>query len=114
MKMTGEALLAEWLQELGFARFPVPDPVQYEGGDDHDGGELGKPLVMGEEQGEGYEIYFKGERVRNVAIQIVAVGKKYMVASAVSRKDGKPVNVSWAKLDEVEIEEVVRRSKAAV
>lgn len=103
MKMTGEALLAEWLGQLEFRSFPVPGEIEEDGAPMPDTGE-----------DDGFEIYFKGERVRNVEIKIVSLGRRYMVASAVRRKDGKPVDVSWTELEEISVEEVVRRARAAV
>lgn len=101
VKMTGEALLAEWLGELKFRKFVVPDEEECES-------KLGKALE------EGLEIYFKGERVKDVKMRIMALGSKYMVASAVRRRDGGAVDVEWMELEEISVEDVVRRARAAV
>lgn len=105
VKMTGEALLAEWLQDLEFRSYPVPHQVP-EGLEET---KIGNPHQQ--DNGEGFELYFKGERVQNVGMRIVGVGCKYMVARAVRRKDGKPVEVQWSPLREVTVEDVVRRCK---
>ncbi len=82
VKMTGEALLAEWLQELEFRKFKTPSAFREE-------------LVSGAakntslEPGEvvtDFEIYFKGKRVNDVAMELRAFGKDYMVASAARLK----------------------------
>lgn len=113
VKMTGEALLAEWLQELEFRRFPVPD--EEEEGEDGQEAMMGTqaPKTRKDVDGE-FEIYLKGERARNVEMRIVALGKRYMVASAVRRKDESPLEVPWTELKEISVEEVVRRARAAV
>lgn len=108
VKMTGEALLAEWLQELDFRSYPVPHQVPK----DWDEKRVGNPHQ--EDDGKGFEVYFKGKRVENVECRIVGVGSKYMVARAVRRKDGKAVDVEWSQLQDVTVEDVVERCKEAL
>lgn len=108
VKMTGEALLAEWLQKLEFRSYPVPHAVP-EGWDEK---KIGNPHQ--EDDGGGFEVWFKGKRVENVECRIVVVGSKYMVASAMRRKDMKPVDMEWSQLQEVSVEDVVRRCKEAL
>jgi 4'-phosphopantetheinyl transferase len=76
VKMTGEALLAPWLRSLEFRAFGVPAAAAAVG-----------EMVWGETRTD-FEIYFRGERVRDVAMEIRALGTGYMVASAVRRRDG--------------------------
>ena len=109
VKMTGEALLAEWLQELEFRSYPVPHQVTMSEG-------WAETQIMDPQQQddeEGFEVYFKGERVQNVGMRIVGEGSKYMVAMAVRRKDGKAVEVQWSPLQKLTVEDVVRRCKEA-
>ena len=108
VKMTGEALLAEWLQELEFREYPVPHQVA----DGWEETELGNPHQ--EDDRKGFEAWLKRERVENVEMRIMGVGSKYMVARAIRRKDGKPVDVVWEKMEEVIVEDVVRRCKEAL
>lgn len=81
VKMTGEALLAPWLQKLRFKGFGVPmphlDPLMTRQDDDlRQGGYC-----------EEFEIWFDGKTVRDTKMRIDAFGSRYMVASAVRYKD---------------------------
>ena len=72
VKMTGEALMAEWLKELEFTNVKVP-------------------VANGEsEWGEicgNVEIWFRGKRVENVNLEIQAFRDEYMVATCVSNTE---------------------------
>ncbi|KAL5353721.1 hypothetical protein ACLOAV_001762 [Pseudogymnoascus australis] len=81
IKMTGEALLAPWLQDLEFRKFKVPEANAKAALDDSD-------LLLGETTTE-FEIYFKGEHVENVTMELRALGRNYMVGTAVRNKNGK-------------------------
>lgn len=81
IKMTGEALLAPWLQDLEFRKFKVPAANAKAALDDSD-------LLLGETTTE-FEIYFKGEHVENVTMELRALGRNYMVGTAARNKDGK-------------------------
>lgn len=108
VKMTGEALLAEWLQELEFRSYPVP-PQMPEGWEETNIGTLHQ-----QDDEEGFEVWFKRERVENVEMRIVGMGSKYMVARAIRRRDGNPVDVIWEKMEEVSVEDLVRRCTEAL
>ncbi|KFY79447.1 hypothetical protein V499_01576 [Pseudogymnoascus sp. VKM F-103] len=79
IKMTGEALLAPWLRDLEFRKFTVPTANKEAPHDDSD-------LLLGDTTKE-FEIYFKGEHVENVTMELRALGRNYMVGTAVRNKD---------------------------
>lgn len=108
VKMTGEALLAEWLQELEFRHYPVPHQASKEWGEES----VGNPH-QGDDD-EGFELWFKGEKMQNVQMRIVGVRSRFMVARVVRRKDGKPVDIEWSQLQEVTVEDVVSSCREAL
>jgi 4'-phosphopantetheinyl transferase len=77
--MTGEALLAPWLRDLEFRKFKVPAANKEALLDDSD-------LLLGETTTE-FDIYFKGEHVENVTMELQSLGCNYMVGTAVRNKD---------------------------
>jgi len=83
VKMTGEALLAPWLRALEFRAFAVPAPAAAAAA----AGPGAAELAWGETRTD-FEIYFRGERVSGLGMEIRALGSGYMVASAVRRRDG--------------------------
>ena len=72
VKMTGEALLASWLKALEFRNVQVPAPAA--------DGEWGESC-------SDVEIWFYGERVRNVKLDIQAFKDDYMIATCSSNVD---------------------------
>ncbi|KFY00114.1 hypothetical protein O988_03513 [Pseudogymnoascus sp. VKM F-3808] len=80
VKMTGEALLAPWLGDLEFRKFKVPAANEKAALDDSD-------LLLGETTTE-FHIYFQGKRVKNVTMELRALGRNYMVGTAARNKDG--------------------------
>lgn len=84
VKMTGEALLAAWLRNLEFKGFRAPRPSSQSTHDTLD-------LTPGEVVVE-FDIYLKGKRVENVAMELRALGQNYMVASAVKVTDAAAVD----------------------
>ncbi len=114
VKMTGEALLAPWIRELEFRSFDVPCelPSKYE-----------DTLHPGETS-DKFEIFLKGERITNIAVELTTLGTKYMVASVIKYDDPwqGPGDEYEMKLDFPAIEPVdlerdilpVARSKTAV
>jgi 4'-phosphopantetheinyl transferase len=83
VKMTGEALLAKWLQELEFRRFRTPSTFKDECGSS----QISKntSLELGEVVTD-FEIFFKGKLVDDVAMELRAFEENYMVASAARLK----------------------------
>lgn len=81
VKMTGEALLADWLKALEFRDFRPPDPAAGVEGDDE--------LVPGEVVG-GIEVWKDGRREEDVRMELRAFGRGYMVGVAV--RTGRPAD----------------------
>ena len=92
VKLTGEALLAAWLDELEFRHFRPPDPTvafdvpPREQSDESPGGRQ----VVRE-----HEIFFKGKPVDDVNMVMRAYGPDFMVCSAVRTPDHKEDALSW-------------------
>jgi 4'-phosphopantetheinyl transferase len=74
VKMTGEALLAPWLKELEIS--DVQSPAAKEGIRDPLSLEVG-------EMAQEFKIYFKGKPVKDVNIELSALGVAYMVGGSV-------------------------------
>jgi 4'-phosphopantetheinyl transferase len=96
VKMTGEALLADWLRELEFRSFRTPDAA--EGADTS---ELKRGEVVTE-----FEICFKRKKLQNVAMELTAVGRDYMVATAANLTDGDLSVVSFKPFEELDLEAI--------
>jgi 4'-phosphopantetheinyl transferase len=72
VKMTGEALLAEWLQRLEFRNFRSPKPKD---------NVHGSSLEVGEIM-DRFDIHFKGKKVEDVVIELRAIGQDFMIATS--------------------------------
>ncbi|EGS23030.1 holo-[acyl-carrier-protein] synthase-like protein [Thermochaetoides thermophila DSM 1495] len=86
VKLTGEALLAEWLSELEFRDFRAPKPT------------AAWEVPACEERGEvvrDIEIYFRGQRVDDVNMCIRSMGPDYMIATAVRTPGRKEDGLAW-------------------
>jgi len=80
VKMTGEALLAPWLKDLEFRNVQVPMPnSQLQHGPQQDG-DWGQTCT-------DVEIWFHGNRVSDVKLEIQALRDDYMVATSSSNVD---------------------------
>jgi len=97
VKMTGEALLADWLKELEFRRFKTPSASGVEGGSTNIKLELGEVVA-------DFEIYFKGKRVKDVAMELRAFGRDYMVASAARSRESDLSKLVFGGFLELELE----------
>lgn len=113
VKMTGEALLAEWLRELEFRGFRTPAAAAAAAtgvGEEGVGsrGNVGSGLEVGEVVTE-LEIYFKRKRVSDVVMELKALGLDYMVATAARVRNGKGdlADVELGRFVELEIEKDV-------
>lgn len=87
VKLTGEALLAEWLKDLEFRGFQPPRPT------------AGWDVPAREEEGEvvrDIEIWFKGGRVEDVNICLRSMGQDFMIATAVRTPGRKEDGLGWA------------------
>ncbi|KAK3497637.1 uncharacterized protein B0T23DRAFT_89141 [Neurospora hispaniola] len=94
VKLTGEALLAEWLGELEFRYFRPSRPTPA----------WDVPAVEtkeGEEEGEDaqvlrkFEIRFRGKKVEDVNMCLRSMGPDYMVATAVRTPEDTNVGLRW-------------------
>ncbi|OIW30998.1 4'-phosphopantetheinyl transferase [Coniochaeta ligniaria NRRL 30616] len=74
VKMTAEALLAEWLGALEFRNFVPPAPTA---AFDVPAGEDGPQVVR------GHDIYFRGQKVDDANVCLRALGPDYILATAV-------------------------------
>ncbi|KAK0632212.1 hypothetical protein B0T14DRAFT_532721 [Immersiella caudata] len=96
VKLTGEALLAEWLKELEFRDFrPVAPtsgfgvPAREEEGGGGDGGRYGAQVI------NGSEVWFQGKRVEDVNVSLRALGEDYMICTAVRTPGREEVGMRW-------------------
>ncbi|KAH8696026.1 hypothetical protein BGW36DRAFT_380090 [Talaromyces proteolyticus] len=102
IKMTGEALLAPWLQELEFTNVVPPAPV---------GPDSASPWS---EPYRGVETWFYGRKVEDVRIELVAFENDYLVATAARGGEFgaegvlKQSDDSWGVLEQVDLERDVR------
>ncbi|KAK4153091.1 hypothetical protein C8A00DRAFT_15644 [Chaetomidium leptoderma] len=87
VKLTGEALLAEWLGELEFRGFRPPRATA--------GWEVPADEEGGEEVIREVEIWFKGKRVEDVNMCLRSMGPDYMVATAVRTPGKKELGLGW-------------------
>ncbi|RDW77790.1 hypothetical protein BP6252_05843 [Coleophoma cylindrospora] len=74
VKMTGEALLAPWLRDLEFRDVQPPAPCA----EPEDSGSL----AVGETLAE-LNIFFKGRPVKDVEMDLVAIGSHYMISAVI-------------------------------
>ncbi|KAI9861733.1 MAG: hypothetical protein M1813_005082 [Trichoglossum hirsutum] len=75
IKMSGEALLAEWLRDLEFRNVRAPKP------------NLAQEAVSGNRFGEtarDVEVLFRGEVVNDVSMELQAFEEQYMIVTATS------------------------------
>ncbi|KAK0668502.1 hypothetical protein QBC41DRAFT_321679 [Cercophora samala] len=91
IKLTGEALLAEWLRELEFVSFRPPRPTEAWGvparEDDVD---TDTAQVI-----RKFDIRFRGEKVEDVNMCLRSMGPDYMIATAVRTSDRKEDALGW-------------------
>ncbi len=92
VKMTGEALLAPWLKDLEFRSVLVPLPAAQIPHSAQKTGDWGQTC-------DEIEIWFHGERVTDVKLEIQAFREDYMIATASSN-----VGVPLAAFEELCIE----------
>ncbi|KAJ9155350.1 Phosphopantetheinyl transferase [Pleurostoma richardsiae] len=76
VKMTGEALLAEWLSALEFRNFRPPLPAA-------------AAAPGGEEAVTAHEIYFRGQRVDDANVCLRSLGPDFMTCTAVRTPEKK-------------------------
>ena len=93
VKMTGEALLASWLKDLEFRNVQVPLP------NNHMQTEAESADYWGQTCGD-VEIWFRGNRVTDVQLEIQAIRDDYLIATACSR-----YNTSLAAFEKLDLEQ---------
>ncbi|PKS13203.1 hypothetical protein jhhlp_000548 [Lomentospora prolificans] len=99
VKMTGDALLADWILRLEFRDFKPPRP-EMQGGD-------GAPLVCGEVVGD-IEVLRDGKKDSGVRMELMSLGTDYMIGIAV-RTPKRPEDAfgfQFGKYEMVDIEEI--------
>ncbi len=79
VKMTGEALLAPWLKELEISDVQAPDAAS----DVHGSTSLVEGGAV-----KNLNIFFKGAKVTDVKMELLALGPAYMVAGSVKIPKG--------------------------
>ncbi|KAK4181354.1 hypothetical protein QBC36DRAFT_374221 [Triangularia setosa] len=91
IKLTGEALLAEWLQELEFVSFRPPKPTKaWEVPAREDDVDTDTAQVI-----RKFDIRFRGERVDDVNMCLRSMGPDYMIATAVRTPNHKEDALGW-------------------
>ena len=106
VKLTGEALLAEWLRELEFRDCGPPRPTAaWEVPADEAAGELLRPT----------EVWFKGRRVEDVKVCLGSVGPGFMIATAVRTLGNAEDGLGWklGLYEELSLEEVLGFARAS-
>ncbi|KAI0008289.1 phosphopantetheinyl transferase [Xylariaceae sp. FL0662B] len=104
VKMTGDALLADWLADLEFRRFRAPEPgtrfAQEDGGGQ----------VIRE-----HEIVFKGRLVDDVNLCLRSLGPDYMTCTAVRTPRRKEDGLGWhlGPFEFLELDQVISDAEAA-
>ncbi|KAI1873924.1 uncharacterized protein JN550_003193 [Neoarthrinium moseri] len=86
VKMTGEALLAEWLNDLEFKSLRAPVPA------------LNEVQTAGDAQDtiiREHEVLFKGKKVDDANICLRSLGKDYMTCTAVRTPKAKDDALRW-------------------
>ncbi|KAK4673807.1 hypothetical protein QC763_115190 [Podospora pseudopauciseta] len=94
IKLTGEALLAEWLRELEFVSFRPPRPTEAwevparEDDDDDVDTDTAQAIRK-------FDIRFRGGKVEDVKMCLRSMGPDYMIATAVRTPDRKEDALGW-------------------
>jgi 4'-phosphopantetheinyl transferase len=106
VKLTGEALLAEWLKELEFPAVRPTNPT------------AGWEVPAREEEGEvvrGVEILFRGRRVEDVNMSLRSMGEDYMIATAVRTPGRTEEGLGWTlgPYEVLSLAEVLRFAEAS-
>lgn len=99
VKMTGDALLAPWLNVLEFRGFKPPKPAPA----------MGTKREDGQDVVTEFDVRFKGQRVEDANICLRSVGPNYMTCSALRTQQDKEVGLGLrlAAYEMVEIEQIL-------
>ncbi|KAI1392034.1 phosphopantetheinyl transferase [Hypoxylon trugodes] len=87
VKMTGEALLAPWLEDLEFRNFRAPQPG--EGFVQTDGDAYVEEVIR------EHEVWFKGKKIDDANICLRSLGPDFMTCSAVRTPEKKEDALGW-------------------
>ncbi|KAJ4298779.1 hypothetical protein N0V88_003812 [Collariella sp. IMI 366227] len=106
VKLTGEALLAQWLRELEFRGFSPSRPTK------------GWGVPAREEEGEvvrDFDILFKGKRVEDVNMCLRSMGDDYMIATALRTPGKKKDGLGWelGEYEVLDLEDVLNFAEAS-
>ncbi|PSR87249.1 hypothetical protein BD289DRAFT_432599 [Coniella lustricola] len=104
VKMTGDALLAPWLNVLEFRGFKPPRPAPAMGTERDDGQD-----VVTE-----FDVRLRGQRVEDANICLRSIGPNYMTCSAVRTQQNKEIGLGLqlAAYEMVEIEQILDWAKS--
>ncbi|KAF3768868.1 4'-phosphopantetheinyl transferase [Cryphonectria parasitica EP155] len=104
VKMTGDALLAPWLQALEFRNFVPPKPAP----------KMSEERGDGEDVVEKFDIVFEGKRVEDANVCLRSVGPDYMTCSAIRTPQNKEVGlgIRLGPYEVVEIEQILDHAEA--
>ncbi|KAH8886783.1 phosphopantetheinyl transferase [Thozetella sp. PMI_491] len=92
VKLTGEALLADWLEELEFRNFRPPDPTadfSVPAREDVNEAPGGRQVIRDQ------EIVFKGQRVDDANMVMRSLGPDFMICAVVRTPAKKEDGLSW-------------------
>ncbi|KAI1124862.1 phosphopantetheinyl transferase [Nemania abortiva] len=107
VKMTGEALLAEWLGDLNFQGFAPPEPgAAFAQSADDDPRQVIRT----------HDVVFKGAKVDDANICIRALGPDYMTCTAVRTPECKQDALGWelGPFEFLTIDEIVAHGEATL
>lgn len=107
VKMTAEALMAEWLNVLEFRKFVPPDPTP----DVSIAAREGSKEVV-----RVREIVFRGKKVDYAQVEIRGLGADYMIATAVRTRPDKEggLRLGLGAFEMVNLDEIVRLAQRSM
>ena len=91
VKLTGEALLAEWLGQLEFRNFRPPKPTPAWDVPAHDDEEEGEDAQVI----RNIEIRFLGRKLDDINMCLRSMGPDYMICTAVRTPEDKEAGLGW-------------------
>ncbi|ROV96707.1 hypothetical protein VSDG_05626 [Cytospora chrysosperma] len=106
VKMTGEALLAPWLNVLEFRNFKPPQPTET----------FGDPLEDGSDVVKEHDIWFEGNKVDDANVSLRSLGPDYMTCTAVRTPRDKEVGLGLdlGAFEMVSIEDILEYAESRV
>ncbi|KUI56012.1 L-aminoadipate-semialdehyde dehydrogenase-phosphopantetheinyl transferase [Cytospora mali] len=106
VKMTGEALLASWLNVLEFRNFKPPKPTESFEGTLEDGSDVVRV----------HDIWFKGKKVDDANVCMRSLGPDYMTCTAVRTPHDKEVGlgVDLGAFEMIPIDDILKYAESKV